>query len=133
MKNNNCVICGLEFDSMHRRYNYVVKLREGEAHPHCKILRMGVVPECPFYENITPRPCSNECVQARLCPNSKKCNCKCENLGCDIGQSVIALRAEGKIPWKGYIPLEIRYPSPFWRSFFVQFMKIGLFFKRLRK
>ena len=105
---NECAICGLEISSLDRYSGRVVEMKNREVHSWCRVIKMGIVPECPLYNNITPKPCSNECVQARKCTSEEICNCKCENLLCQIGVSVRELRAKGMMPWQGYIPMKLR-------------------------
>lgn len=100
---NNCLICELEIESIDREYGRVVKWRGGEAHAYCRVIQAGVVPECPIPH---PTDCTNLCVQARACENQAFCGCKCENIHCQIGKSVRALRAKGLMPWEGYIPVK---------------------------
>lgn len=99
-----CRICGLEIESMDRMSGRVVSYRGGEAHSYCRVIKAGVVPDCPLADNVTPRPCTNQCLQAKNCPNAPECGCCCENLVCQIGQSVRVLRARGEVPWHGYVP-----------------------------
>jgi hypothetical protein len=105
---DNCGICGLEIADIDRHSGRVGKFRGVEVHSWCQVIRVGVVPECPLADCITPKPCTNQCVQAKACPTSPDCGCCCDNMLCQIGQSVRELRSKGEIGWKGYVPIEAR-------------------------
>lgn len=103
-----CIFCDLEIRDIDRYHGRVVELQNGEAHTWCRVINSGVVPECPLALSVKPPPCTNLCVQAQFAEPEEDCSSICENLLCQIGKSVRALRAFGKIDWDGYIPKEIR-------------------------
>jgi len=102
MKNITCNICLLPIQNIDEIHGRISKNENGTIHSYCNAINYGIVPECPLYENLEPKPCSNECVQAKTCETYNTCKCDCENSVCQIGQSVRALRSAGKIPWDGY-------------------------------
>lgn len=102
-----CLICGFHIDAIERMYGRISRYKHGEAHIYCINIEAGKVPECPLADNVTPKPCTNLCVQAQECSAGIQCNCRCDNLLCQIGQSVRALRSKGMIRWKGYVPREL--------------------------
>jgi hypothetical protein len=109
--NNICDICGLVISERHIERGRVLRSKKTMVHSFCKVIQEGIVPECPLYDGINPKPCSNLCIQAQACTNEdiSNCRCKCENLDCSIGQSVRQLRSKGILPWSGYIPINLRY------------------------
>ncbi len=92
-------------------YGRVVLCNEGEAHSYCRVMEAGDVPECPLADDITPKPCTNLCIQMQECTGKTGCSCHCENLLCQIGQSVRSMRSKGLISRKGYVPLELRWQT----------------------
>src|ERR1700690_2575981 len=107
-KHSNCSICGTEITALNRMANRVIESADGEAHSFCRVIVAGMVPECPLYEGIEPRPCSNDCLQAQACQSDQECSCKCENMNCSVGQAVHALRLKGVVQWNGYLPGKLR-------------------------
>ena len=105
---NTCAICGLEIDSMDRMYGRAMEGKEGEVHVYCRLMEAGVVPECPLADSVVPKPCNKDCLQARMHSNRDTCGCECENVVCQIGKSVRALRSRHLIKWEGYVPTRMR-------------------------
>ena len=100
----SCSICGMPIQQIDRVHGRVARTSNGEVHAYCRVIQLGMIPECPLYEGLQPKPCSNDCVQAKACPSKGCTNCVCDNVVCQIGQSVRALRAQGRLPLVGYVP-----------------------------
>lgn len=82
-----CSICNLPIEMMDLRYDRVWQRIDGsnKVHLYCVQMMIGLVPECPLYED--QNLCTNKCVRVICCVNHPKCNCRCEYEGCYIGKS----------------------------------------------
>lgn len=93
---DRCAICGLPVEYVDRRSGRVARYKGAEVHSYCRVLITGSIPECPLSGNVQPLPECASCCQAMNC--SKPGRCGCENMVCQIGKSVRALREQSKIP-----------------------------------
>jgi len=103
----HCLICDLELKTIDRINGRVVEYQAGEAHAYCRLIRANVVPNCPLADQVTPRPCTDHCLQAKICTGAPECACCCDSLACRIGQAVRALRARGEVRWHGHAPKSV--------------------------